>query len=171
MQSDAHVEGIALIKCTQCRFQMIFCYLGNILYVKVGSSLKTWAWSMQLDSNQKGQDIQLLCRGTQKTESTVVPLYESTWNSHLNYYFIFTLLHLKNLEDLEKFLEKTRKHWWWQQLIMKKGELDNYCILKRVNEEAWKTTKQIEEGKLACLFIFFYIRSKGYSMKLLADIR
>lgn len=107
MQSDAHGEGIALIKCAQCRLQMIFCYLGNILYVKVDSSLTTWAWSLQLDSNQKGKDAQLLLRGTQKTESTVVPLYESTLNLHLDYYFIFTLLHLKNPEDLEKFLEKT----------------------------------------------------------------
>lgn len=41
MQSDAHGEGIALIKCTQSRLQMIFCYSGDILYVKVGSSLKT----------------------------------------------------------------------------------------------------------------------------------
>jgi len=54
---------------------------------------------------------------------------------------------------------------------MKKDELDNYFILKRVNEEAWKTTKQIEEGELACLFIFFHIRTKGHWMNLLAGIR
>ena len=62
---------------------------------------------MQLNSNQKGKQMFKVTRKyTEETESTVVPLYASMLDPHLEYYFLFSLPHLKNTGDLEQFLEK-----------------------------------------------------------------
>lgn len=64
---------------------------------------------MQLNSNQKGkQMVKVTRKYTEKTGSTVVPLHESV-SDPLEYYFLLSLPHLKNTEDLEQFLEKTRE--------------------------------------------------------------
>lgn len=104
MQSNPHREGTTLTDIVTDSKGSAAIQEKN-LDVSTSSSLKSSAQSMQLNSNQKDKLMFKVTRKyTEKIRITVVSLYESTPDPHLEYHFIFFIL--KNTGDLEHFMEK-----------------------------------------------------------------
>lgn len=128
---------------------------------------------MKLKSNQKGKQMfKVTRRYTERKGSTVIP---TMLVPHLEYYFLFSLPHLKNTEYWSRrVLKKVPRKYkteiiiWsliiWHWLKIEKNYLDNSSVWRRVNnQDKWK--KKIISWKAwrdtICLFIHvFHIREK-----------